>query len=846
MRKLLLISFFSFPIIMTVFLVHAVFLQGNTGLKMDKTQNGLLVSGVTQLINSAQKNDIIISMHGLSYHEFLGFSATEPFTKKIIAIKHKADQPGTMTILRDSQKVVLPIKTIAFTTASLFKILWPQVLLMAVFLSLGTTGLLRAPPSPQATLFFLMLCSLSTSLAMTIPSSTGLLSPFPYSLAFIIHAAANWVSFGLWVHFALRFPASRDFILHRPWIPFVIYFLPGVTTIGVSLYAAGITFEFWGWVQRLRNFYIPFIIIGVFVKHAFDYKFANTRQEKNQVKFPLIGYWLTFSPYLFLYLLPNLLLDSPLIPFRTVIFAFFILPVAYLAGILWYQALNIDKVISKTVAYFITIIALAILYSLFLAILKKYFFGEQILSKELFLFFLIFVNLIFHPVVLSLDHLIKKLVFKYETISAKTMHGFSNIIASNLHLPDLVHTIVNELPKAININSAAVMTFEKKRSRLFPEHLRFGSNPWVKSSLARMFRHQQIEYLAEDHLPDNFSKHSTDYPSDHSSASLRQDKNIEKEFKEIQNAGFCLVLPLKGPQSLLGLLLLGSKKSGAVFEKEDIHLLASFANQAAIALENAISHESLIKSKHQLEKMFDKKVQSEKMAAIGEMTSMLAHELKNPLGIIHSSAQYLLEGKQSKIVTKEMLQYITNEVDHLNLSINSILKLARQKTPEFERINLVERISQLLDQWQRSQDHNPEIQIDMDIAHSLPEIYADFRQLAQVLLNLIRNSEEMMEKEGRIMLKAWPDNNFIQIQVIDEGPGIPENILDKVFNNFFTTKEDGLGLGLAACRQIVHAHNGTISLKNRAGSGVTAFIRLPVKPLTTIGKPHYNAAVVTA
>ncbi|MDM8539243.1 hypothetical protein QUF70_21015, partial [Desulfobacterales bacterium HSG17] len=327
MRRFFLITFFSFPIIMAVYLVNAVCLQGNTGFKMDKTQNGLLISGVTQEINSVQKNDLIISMHGLSYHEFLGF-----FITGSIAAKPMANKIGTMTILRDSKKIEIPVNTVTFTVIPLLKILWPQILLMIVFLSLGTTGLLRAPPSPQATLFFLMLCGLATSLAMTIPSSTGLLSPLPFSLAFIIHAAANWVSFGLWVHFALRFPASRDFILHKPWIPFLIYFIPAVTTIGASLYAAGISYDFWGWVQRLRNLYLPFIIIGVFVKHALDYKFAKNRQVKDQVKLPLIGYWLTFSPYLFLYLLPNLLLDAPLISFRTVLFAFFILPVAYLAG----------------------------------------------------------------------------------------------------------------------------------------------------------------------------------------------------------------------------------------------------------------------------------------------------------------------------------------------------------------------------------------------------------------------------------------------------------------------------------------------------------------------------------
>ncbi|MCP4673628.1 MAG: hypothetical protein GY857_20260, partial [Desulfobacula sp.] len=422
-----------------------------------------------------------------------------------------------------------------------------------------------------------------------------------------------------------------------------------------------------------------------------------------------------------------------------------------------------------------TIIALAVLYSVFLATLKKYFFGEQILSKELFLLFLIFVNLIFHPVVLIIDRWIKKLVFKQERISAKTMHKFSNIISSNLHLPNLVHTIINKLPGAINIKSAAIMIFEEKKSRLFPEHLRFGSSPWSESRLVKMFRHQSMEYIASDHLSDFSNVYLMDYPSVHSSEPLIADKDFEKEFKEIQDAGFCIVLPLRAPKSLLGLIFLAPKKNGARFEKEDIHLLASFANQTAIALENAIHHESLIQSKQQLEEIFDQKVQAEKMAAIGEMTSMLAHELKNPLGIIHSSAQYLSEGKQSKAVTQEMINYITNEVEHLNLSINSILKLAKQKAPTFEKINLSEKIPQLLDQWQRSGDHKSDIKINMDIAPCLPAMYADFRQLAQVLLNLIRNSEQMMQKGGLIIVEIRQDNDFIQIKVVDQGRGIPED-----------------------------------------------------------------------
>ena len=421
-----------------------------------------------------------------------------------------------------------------------------------------------------------------------------------------------------------------------------------------------------------------------------------------------------------------------------------------------------------------------------------------------------------HPMVLWFDHLIKKIFFRHNSISVKVMHDFSNMISATLHLPELTRMVIDELPLAINIKSAAIMTLEKSRSRLFPEHLRFGTSPWPESRLVKLFKHKSVEYF--------------------STCQVTADKELKQELNEIHKSGFSLVLPLRGTQTLSAILFIGPKKSGRLFHEKDIHLLASFANQAAIALENAIHHESLIESKKQLEDMFDRKVQSEKMAAIGEMISMLAHELKNPLGIIYSSAQYLSDGKQSEKVTREMLHYIKSEVTHLNLTINSILKLARQKAPEFAKIDLLKQIHSLMDQWQRSDNHRTSVKIHVDILEPLPSIYADFRQISQVLLNLIQNSEEMMDNGGQIILQVEQKSDFVQIKVIDDGPGIPDDILDKVFQNFFTTKKQGLGLGLAVCKQIVNAHNGEISLKNNSPDGTVACIRLPIKPLTSIGR----------
>ncbi len=385
--------------------------------------------------------------------------------------------------------------------------------------------------------------------------------------------------------------------------------------------------------------------------------------------------------------------------------------------------------------------------------------------------------------------------------------------------------VIDELPDAINLRSAAIMTFEKNRSRLFPDHLRFGKTPWLKSRVVSAFNESQADYFSTYHAP--------------------KDPILKNELDEIQKTGFSLVLPLKGSSSLSALLFFGPKKSGRLFTQEDIHLLASFANQSGTALENAIQHESLVKSKKQLEDMFDRKVQSEKMAAIGEMTSLLAHELKNPLGIIHSSAQYLADQEQPRDITREMLHYILSEAEHLNLSINSILKLARQKAPDIKEIDLNSGIRQLIDQWQRSDAHRSQVTIDLDI-RDLPPVYADFKQLSQVLLNLIRNSEDMMNDKGKIHITLRHEKNHILIRVHDNGPGIRENHIDKVFKSFFTTKDQGLGLGLTASRQIIQAHNGTIELDNHPHGGAMAFIRLPVKPLTTLPSPAFEQTLAPA
>jgi signal transduction histidine kinase len=362
------------------------------------------------------------------------------------------------------------------------------------------------------------------------------------------------------------------------------------------------------------------------------------------------------------------------------------------------------------------------------------------------------------------------------------------------------------------------MLLYDKHSRLYPDHLRFGLTPWPDSVLVETLQNMSIVCLQTDDSGES--------------------QQLSEELSEVSKAGYSLAFPMRTASGLSGIMYIGSRKDHRLFAKDDILLISSLANQAAIALENARRHESLLSSNKQIEELFGQRVQQEKMAIVGEMTATVAHELKNPLGIIHSSAQYLVARKRSEVEQQEMLNYIIDEVEHLNSSIENLLGLAKQKPPRFEAVNLESELPTLIQRWQQSSDHHRGVDITLRMNKHIPLLYADTHQLNQVLLNLIRNSEEMLEAGGTIAITVENHTDQIIIKVRDNGPGIGDQHMDKIFSNFFTTKEYGLGLGLVVCRQIITAHHGTIELNNVKSGGAEAKITLPLKPLSTSGLPE--------
>ena len=540
-------------------------------------------------------------------------------------------------------------------------------------------------------------------------------------------------------------------------------------------------------------------------------RFSSLRSE-NLVKFFLVSVWFGLLSCFFLYLLPLFILDHLLFSFWPAIGISFAVSLAVFFAAVLFQSVEIDRLLSQSFTY--TVLLIPILF--LLVILNRFSMNNLALSSGYYLFFLLAVVFIFCPLRKLIQRTVNKIFFPDRLDYRSLLCNLSQRITSSLYLPDLVNVLVSELPECLQITRVGLMIMEEKRSRLYPEDLRFGSHLWSESRLVALLCERQHFFYCK---------------------SVDDDKELSDELMEIEAAGFSLVYGLKGISQFGGMLLLGPRKDGRLYSKRHIQIFSILANQVTIAVENALNYETLSESKDQLQLINTKLLQAEKMAALGEMTAILAHELKNPLGIIRSSAQFLVTGDRKPEMQQELLHYIVDEVDSLNLVINNLLGLARHKPPRFRKVDLKKEMISFVSMWRRCDDHNKEVEIDLAFPEHLPVLYADFRQLRQVLLNCVANSEEVMPDGGRITISVRElENERIEIQLTDTGPGLAEDDLKLVFKKFFTTKKKGVGLGLPVCRQIVRAHNGSIILINEKAGGASVIIHLPLRPLVSIGE----------
>jgi signal transduction histidine kinase len=237
--------------------------------------------------------------------------------------------------------------------------------------------------------------------------------------------------------------------------------------------------------------------------------------------------------------------------------------------------------------------------------------------------------------------------------------------------------------------------------------------------------------------------------------------------------------------------------------------------------------ESLITQKKELEETYKELAERERMAEIGNFSMMIAHELKNPLGIIKGSVDIISkEGVKTK-VRNTMIEYIQDEVKRLNRLVEDFLSFARPNPAHKSLVDINQVITKMVNLAPLPELKEKDISLKVELSEEATEINVDEHQIYQVLLNLFNNAIQSIPEKGEISFKTESSNSGTRITITDTGIGIPAEEKEKVFEPFFTKKEKGTGLGLAVVKKIIDAHLGVIHIADHKCGGTVFSIWLP-------------------
>jgi two-component system, sporulation sensor kinase E len=219
-------------------------------------------------------------------------------------------------------------------------------------------------------------------------------------------------------------------------------------------------------------------------------------------------------------------------------------------------------------------------------------------------------------------------------------------------------------------------------------------------------------------------------------------------------------------------------------------------------------------------------IRADRLAAMGELTAGVAHEVRNPLGVIRASVQLLDDAKVDEARIHEAAEVIKQEIDRLDRVIKALLDFGRPSKPTLVRIDVNTVLEDVILFTNRFATQHG-VRIEERLENELPDIYGDPDQLKQVFLNLVTNAIQAIgDAGGLIMIETRSEGDYVETTVTDDGPGISAHDLPKVFDPFFTKRAEGTGLGLTIVHRIIDEHEGHIEVES-SGAGTVFKVTLP-------------------
>lgn len=580
----------------------------------------------------------------------------------------------------------------------------------------------------------------------------------------------------------------------------------------------------------IRYFTRPGFIYSVFVAYfvlvssiGICFLFAAMRKEStNLFRKQQLTYlfWTSLFGYMggtFNYMLVYNMTNSNWAALGNYLIAIYGVAVAYI--ILRYRFLDIEVLIKKTLVFTGLFSSIFILVSLSILMMQQLL--QYLLNKVVHInmwislgISIIFMMLLYDKLKTFLINVTNKYLFQKKYNPTELIRAFSRSILTELDLDKIAKSTVEKLVEALKLTSCAVLVPNREGNKFV-----------IRGSYG--ISDKKMSYERDAHMISYLSKVNSTLL-----------KNREKPLAEpirkdmdVINASACFAIMIR--KQLIGVLCLGKKKSDEDYMESDIDTLLLLADALGVAITNALAFEDVR--------------QKEKLAAIGMLAAGIKHDIGTPINKMSSAVQSFLiakdEGDHQKMSLNEIISEAYNLLKRCEITFDTVSAISSKfadfarpkRQAELELINVPVSIEDAIGVFScELQARN--ISVKKNIQETIAPIKADKDYMQQILFNIIKNAAQAIEEAHRskeesvisITAKEEPENKVI-IEISDSGVGIPEDGLDRIFEPYYTTKQErgGTGLGLAIVKELVERNAGRISVKSELGKGTTFTLEFP-------------------
>jgi len=474
-------------------------------------------------------------------------------------------------------------------------------------------------------------------------------------------------------------------------------------------------------------------------------------------------------------------------------------------SILKHRLLDIAIFIKKSLVYFVLVTFISTVYILMFLLTRSVFSNAHI-SVSIFVSLLsaVLIAVTMDPLKDLIGRWTDKIFFKGKYDYYKVLKTLIQTLNSVVKVDEVLTKVIDTITEAMRLEYTAIFILERNTNT-------FTANRTSKDGLTWAGSIEQedplVAYISEK--KDALVYDELGYLiTDKDRSAVVKDSFIRLKAK--------VFIPIILKEKLIGLLVLGGKKSDDIFTQEDLDLLNMIAHQISVVLENTNLYEQMLNTA--------------KLALVGTMAAGMAHEIRNPLTSMKTFIQLLPDKHTDKEFVERFNAVVGEEINRLDRLTEDLLSFAKPKLHRYEQIDVnyfVEKVIELFEM----QTGKKKIQITK-LLKNVPKVYADEEQLTQVFMNMFLNSMQALEAKKSITIETGIDigenlQKLVTISINDTGSGIPDHILERIFDPFFTTKKEGTGLGLAICLKIIQEHNGFIKVKSRVNEGTSFKIFLP-------------------